>query len=220
MDESLRAAVLGAGTAPMPASPLGASLAPELAGLNAASFAVPVSNSSAGGLVVQAQEANDRAARAAAATKQKQADLTNPKSYRKVKKKDGGFDFYDPDGNQVDIATITQRTGAKAREFIKDSENPIDIQYMEESDNLQDYITAKLSGNKKKYQEYEQANPELKRYQGKGGVDKLISKFKQRYERYYVPRSENPNAWGTRPSDNPLVPYRMSVEEDEEDSGL
>lgn len=213
--EALKAATLGAQAIQTPGSTLGASNAPEIAAMYQSSFQLPQSQAAtvgaagvAGDIMEQRRAAAAAAARAAAEAKAKEEDLADPKKYRRVKKSDGGYDFFAPDGSQVDIATLTQRTQTKARDWVDDSENPIDIQYLEESKNLNDYIKAKLTKNEKVYQAYEEANPELKQYQDKGGVDRLINQFKQRYERYYVPRSVNPNAWGTRPSDNPLIPSR------------
>ncbi len=208
--EALKAATLGANAISAPTSTLGASNAPEIASLYQSSFQLPQSAGAAGAAAgiagdIAAQQ-RAAAARAAAMAKQKTDDLSDPKKYRAVKKQDGGYDFFDPDGKQVDIATLTSRTQTKPADWVGDSDNPIDIQYLEESKNLNKYIRAKLSGNQKAYSAFEEANPELKKYQGKGGVDKLVNTFKQSYERYYVPRSVNPNAWGTRPSDNPMFP--------------
>lgn len=211
--EALKAATLGAQAIQSPTSTLGASNAPELAALYQSTFQLPQSTGAANSAGNVAGDIEEEKRRAAAAAKkaaeeaaQKAADLADPKKYRVVKKDDGGYDFFAPDGSQVDIATLAQRTQTKPSEWISDSENPIDVQYLEESANLNKYINAKLSKNKKVYEAYEEANPELKKFQGKGGVDQLIKLFKKRYERYYVPRSVNPNAWGTRPGDNPLVP--------------
>jgi hypothetical protein len=159
----------------------------------------------AGDIVEQQRAAAAAAARAAALAKQKAEDLSDPKKYRQVKKADGGFDWFDPEGNQVDIATLTQRTQTKPADWLSDSENPVDIQYLEDNKNLNDYIKAKLSKNQKKIQAYEEAQPDLAQYQGQGGAHDLISRFQKTYERYYVPRTANPNAWGTNPGNNPVV---------------
>jgi len=164
-------------------------------------------------LAEQASQQVAAAKAAAAAAKKKQADLADPKSYRRVKKEDGGFDFFDPDGNQIDIASIVQRTGTKPRDWIEDSENPIDIQYMEDYDNLQDYAKALLTKNTKKIEQYRASAPELSQYDDRGGVNRLIETFRKNYQRYYVPRSENANAWGASP-DRTVVPTYQTGEED------
>lgn len=223
MDPALFNATIGAPAA----SPnvLGAQAYGQLANMNAIDRKLPTSGALTNESLNQAQDqieaqraAKAAAEHAAALAKQKQEDMSDPKKYRQVKKDDGGYDFFDPEGNQVDIATLTSRTQTKAGDWLSDSENPIDMQYLAESKNLNEYINAKLSRNTKVSDAYEEANPELKKYQGKGGVHQLADAFKKRYERYYVPRSQNANAWGTRPGDNPLVPSRNTS--DELDSGI
>lgn len=212
--EALKQATLGANAISAPTSTLGASNAPELANLYQSTFQLPQSS---GATAAHAQLASDvvaeqkaAAARAAAEAKQKAADLSDPNKYRVVQKDDGGYDFFAPDGSQVDIATLTKNTGTKPTDWLAgkygDSQNPIDIQYVEDQKNLSDYIKAKLSGNKTKIDAYETADPSLKQYQGQGGAHQLISKFQQAYQRYYVPRTQDPNAWGQNPGDSPQVP--------------
>lgn len=201
MDPNLKAAALGASSITPPASPLGASSAPELAQLYASGFQLP----QATGATTAAGNIASTTVKAAQDAATQQQDLTNLKSYTIVKKGDGGYDFYDPTGQQVDIATVSQRTGTSPKDLVANSENPIDIQYRNDQTNLQDYVNAVLSGDKKKIAAYQAAQPALKQYTGRGGVDQLIQKFKQEYQRYYVTRAQNPNAWGAVPG-GPVVP--------------
>lgn len=213
---ALKQATLGAQAIQSPTSTLGASNAPELAKLYQSSFQLPQSSGATGAAagvasdIAAAQRA--AAAKAEAEAKQKAADEADINKYRFVQKPDGGYDFFAPDGQQVDIATLSQKTGVKPVDILfnsklgTDSQNPIDIQYAEDQKNLNDYIRAKLSNNKTKVQGYEAAKPELSQYQGQGGAHKLITDFQGYYQRYYVPRSVNPTAWGYNPGSNPLVP--------------
>lgn len=218
MDDALRQAVMGAQNIQSPESNLGASQAPELAQLFQSTFQLPQSNQATGALAEQASEqvayAKAQAAAAKAAAKKKQDDMADPKAYRKVRKEDGGFDFVAPDGSLVDIATLTQRTGTRAMDWIDDSENPIDIQYLEDYQNLQDYAKSILGKNKAKVDSYRAAAPELRQYDGVGGVNKLIETFKKNYERYYVPRSQDQNAWGRSPGRTVVPTYSSGDEED------
>lgn len=207
---ALKDATLGAANISAPVSTLGASNAPELASLYQSTFQLPQSNGAVAagaqisGDIVAEQKAAAAAARAAAA--KREANMSDINKYKIVRKDDGGYDFFDADGNQVDIATLTKRTGVKASDIVKDSENPVDIQYVNDYNNLQDYISAKLSNDKKKTAAYEASKPELAKYQGKGGAHQLINDFQNYYQRYYVPRDVNPSAWGTSPGDTPFVP--------------
>lgn len=137
-------------------------------------------------------------------------NLTDPNAYKKVRKEDGGFDFVDPTGKQVDIATVTDRTGTTARDWIDDSENPIDVQYRNDYENLQKFMDAVLSKDQDTIDQYISTDPSLKQYtQGRGGIDRLLQEFKRSYQRYYTPRSEDPQAWGRAPS-RVVVPTAQS----------
>ena len=212
MDPNLRAAVLGASNIQAPASSLGASAAPELAKLYAINFQAPQSS-----LAVKAQaqnastavQAQEEAAKIAA---QKQQDLGDFKAYKIVKKNDGGYDFFDPTGQQVDIATLSQRTGANPADVLKDSQNPIDIQYVNDYQNLQKLGNALLNGDKATVQAYTDADKSLKKYATtRGGYQQLVNDFQKYYQRYYLTRSVSPTAWGISPADHPFVPTPQSA---------
>lgn len=132
---------------------------------------------------------------------QRLQDQTDPSKYQVVRKDDGGYDFFDPEGNQIDIATYAQRTGLKPADIIKDSENPIDRQYYNDYNNLQKFIDAIVSKDRDTVEQFTATDPNLKSYVDKpGGVDELIRKFRESYRRYYVTRQQDPAAWGQRPS--------------------
>lgn len=198
----------------MPPSPIG--YYPELAQAYASSFdRLGRQTQQAGdefntGVQTEAQAAQRKSDLEARA--QRLQDMTDPNKYQKIKKDDGGFDFIDPQGQQVDIATLAQRTGTKAIDWIKDSENPIDVQYLNDYSNLQDFMNAVLSKDKKKRDSFISTDKNLQRYtQGRGGIDRLLRDFKMSYQRYYTPRSINPQAWGQAPG-RVVVPTAQSNE--------
>lgn len=210
MSPELLAATQGANQIQAPVSNLGASQGAELANMYQSSFQLPQSQGAVGAQANIAAEQVAAAKKAAAEAEQRQQDLANPDKYRKVPSKDGGYDFFAPDGSQIDIATLTQKTGTKADYWLKDSQDPTDIQYLEDSKNLQNFVNAALTKDKNTYQGYIDSakangidlNPYIK---NKGGVHNLIQKFQQTYQRYYVPQSKDPQAWGRVPG-NPVVP--------------
>lgn len=215
--EALKAATIGAQQIQAPDSPLGASNYAAIAGHNQAAFQLPQSSGATNASAniaqqqVEAQKAAAAAAKAAANDAQQKAqDLQDINKYRIVQKDDGGYDFFDPTGAQVDIATLSQRTGTKPVQVLKNSENPIDQQYVQDYGNLQNYVQAVVSGDRKTVDSYQAAEPNLKQYNDKGGVQKLIDQFKQTYQRYYTPRSVNAQAWGY-PNGNTVVPTPLSA---------
>lgn len=209
MDESLRQAVLGAGNIQAPASTLGASQAPELAAMALPDFQLPVSGGATSILSAQAGDIVEQQKKAAALAEKKKKDLADVNNYKIVRKDDGGYDYFDPDGNQVDIATLAERTGAKPSDLVKDSENPIDKQYMEDYNNLQEYLSALINKDKETLDAIRSERPELSKYDSEGGQEKLIQDFKNYYKRYYTTREKDPEAWGVRPNSNTFVPNRQ-----------
>jgi hypothetical protein len=202
---ALKAAVLGANQLQAPQdNPLGAFNAPEIANFNRSAFQLPQSQEASQAMGFQDNVTLENQAAAAAAAKraaelkiQKEQDLTDKDKYRRIRKADGGYDFVDPEGKQIDIATLSKRTNTKPEYWVSDSENPIDIQYIGQKKHLDTYLQAKLGGDQKTVDAYEASDPTLKDYQGKGGPHKLIQDFYSHFRRYYEPAR-----WGDPNGDN------------------
>lgn len=221
--DALKAATLGAQQIQSPASPLGASNAPELAGLYRSSFQLPQSNAATkaqgfqtGVTVANQQEADKQKIEQLKLQAQDLADQNDPSKYAVKRKDDGGYDFFDPKGNQIDIATYTQKTGLKAADVLKDSENPIDIQYREDYTNLQDLINAVVNKDEDKLAQYEEAHPGIT----KSKPQDIIQQFKDYYKRIYTPRSVDANAWGVTPQAGVLIPGSATVDKQVPGTGL
>lgn len=206
MSPELLAATQGANQIQAPASNLGASQGPELAALYQSSFQLPQSQGAVSAQANVAAEQVAAAKKAAAEAEQRQKDLSDPSKYRQVQNKNGGYDFYDPNGNQVDIATLSAKTGTKPADWLKDSQDPTDVQYKNDYSNLQKFMDAVTSKDKKTVDAFTSTDSNLKKYtQSKGGLHNLMQDFYNSYQRYYVPRSQDPQAWGRIPG-SPLVP--------------
>lgn len=176
MDEQLRQATLGAVNAQAPASPLGSF--PELSKLYESSFQGLQSAAPTAARLNMASETVSRA-------KAKKSD------YKKVKRGDGGFGFYDGDGNEISASDYAIATGKKPSEVLSDSENPIDIGYLEDYKNLQDYMQAKFNskGDSKSAAKAKQIEASIKKSfgidVGKMNPASLIDKFKAAYPTVY-----------------------------------
>lgn len=187
----------------------------DIGNLMASSFQLGEAKPAAGASAVIAQQTVDEQKRAAAEAKARQAAVEeaknaihDPKRYEKVLKDDGGYDFYftDPSGKrqQVDIATLAKNTNTRAVDWLKDSQNPVDIQYLNDYQNLNDFMNAVASKNKDKVDEFTQRakaeGVDLSPFTtNTGGLDQLIKKFQQNYQRYYTPN------WGAA-NGSPIIP--------------
>lgn len=148
---TLKSAVLGAqvNTAPG-ASPLGSfpelsklySTAPELSKIQLNS-AAPNYNA---GVDAAAEDAQRKADASAAAQKLK--DEQDPSKYKQVQTDDGGYKFYDPLGNEISASQFAAVNNTTPNEILKHSQNPIDVAFQQDFNQLQGYIRNKANSAK------------------------------------------------------------------------
>lgn len=100
----------------------------------------------------------------------------DPSNYRKVRKDDGGFAFYDPEGNQIDISTYAQMTGKRRADVLADSENPIDLQFIADYTNMQDVMDA-FYNDKQKFNQYVEQNEKLRNVTPQNAMQQLVEYY-------------------------------------------
>lgn len=182
-------------------STLGASMYPEISQMNAIGTQMPTSTGLANASVGEAEAQVARQKVAASLAEQKAADLADPKKYRQVKNATGGYDFYDPDGSKIDVATLTQRTQTKPSDWLSDSEDAGDIQYINDTKNLQGLLQAVASKDAAALAQYRQGfvdneMPDIT----KMNVQDILDKYKTYYKKYYT------SGFSQASSSNPVVP--------------
>lgn len=123
------------------ASPLGSF--PELSQMYATSFTTPPSNARTDVEYQQDQVSVENAKKAEAAAREAAAAASDPKNYTVQQRSDGGFGFYGPDGKEITAAQYANNTGKKLTDVLKDSQNPIDVRYVQDQKNLTKYLQAK-----------------------------------------------------------------------------
>jgi len=93
----------------------------------------------------------DRQAQEAEAARQAEArrlqDRMDPSKYRMQRKDDGGFDFFDPEGNPISVQEFAKVTGRTAAEVLAKSENPFDIQFINDYASTRNLIDAIQTGD-------------------------------------------------------------------------
>lgn len=111
------------------------------------------------GAVAQAQ---DNAEKAATKVKiQQLQDAQDPNKYQKLRKSDGGFEFLDPTGKPISVSQYAQVTGMTRAQALKDSENPLDQQFVNDYNNLQDLTTNINNGDTAKIQTFLKNNQNI-----------------------------------------------------------
>lgn len=108
----------------------------------------------------QAEEEERRRKEAAEAAARKLQDKLDPSKYQKIRKEDGGFAFFDPDGNEIDIDNYAKKTGYRKVDILSDSENPVDLQFIDDYQQMQKLNQAVWSGSDE-IEDFKMDYPEL-----------------------------------------------------------
>lgn len=107
---------------------------PEIANAMASQFragAVDLAGQASNVTANQNAEDEERLRKEAQARRQQElADKLDPSKYVKQRKEDGGFDFFDPSGNRIDVNRYAKLTGQTRAEVLADSDNPVDQQFL------------------------------------------------------------------------------------------
>lgn len=163
------------------------SAGPELQNYFKAAFMEPnVKRGIQAGGALSGQRAQEADAADEMARKAKIDDLQNqadPSKYTKVRKTDGGFQFLDPTGKEIDINTFAQRTGQRRADILKDSENPVDQEYISDWNNMNDLAQAFYNNDTATIQAYQAANPNLANRKPAELMSELIRKYPHIYGR-------------------------------------
>lgn len=168
---------------------------PALASLFGSTFQLAQSNRGAQGLGVAAgyqAQADQNAQQAAAQQKaaelkdkaQQLKDMQDPNKFQKVRKDDGGFDFYDPLGNKIGIQQFSQVTGKSPKDVLKDSENSLDVQYLQDYKTMQEIANAYANNDKDTLDEIAARGDDPNFFKGKTGAD-ILNMFKSNYSHVY-----------------------------------
>lgn len=185
MDQSnfqqLKSAVLGATNIQSPSSPI--VQYPELAKMYQSSFQLPQIKAAVG---AQSAITNTQVAAAEAAKKaeqQKQQDMLDPNKYQQIPKQDGGYEFIAPNGQSITAQDYARITGKNEAQVLSDSKNPMDQNFVNDYNNLQDFLTALRNNDTAKVDAITQAQPELNNF--KDNLPGLIDLFKKHYPTVY-----------------------------------
>lgn len=159
---------------------LGSNLnSPEVAGLYSSAGKANLSQlANAGGnyntgVTVANQQAQEKA------IAQAQKDFSDPSKYQQIPKADGGYTFVDPAGNEISAFAYSRATNKSPDSILSKSQNPIDVGFVQDYKNLQDFMNAIVNKDTKKTDAILKANPELKNYEK--DLPGLIQRFQAHY---------------------------------------
>lgn len=160
---------------------------PEVTGYSQAGSmegAIKQGLSGSGSLAGQkAQEADQADEAARQAQMRKISDKLDPSKYRRERKADGGFAFFDPDGAEIGVDRYTQMTGQRLVDVLKDSENPIDQEYINDYMNMNSLAQAMYNGDQDTVNAFIGQNPILKDRKPEQLMIELIRKYPHLYGR-------------------------------------
>lgn len=142
------------------------------------------------------QDQNNKAAAAADADYQRRraqakADMVDPKKFQKLINDTGGYDFYDPSGNQISALDYSKGTNSRITDVLKDSSNQEDKDFNSDWNFLQ--TLGKLVNNpgqtdkdgKTELQKFWEKNPERKDQFQDSNYSEILDTFKEAYPSYF-----------------------------------
>lgn len=131
---------------------------------------------------VKTKEEQEEAARQArAAALQQEAENLDPSNFRKVRKADGGFAFYDPSGKQISINDYAAVTGDRRADILSDSENPVDLEYINDYNNMNELAQAMYNGDTATIQQFAKENGNYAQAKPQDLMKELIKKYPHIY---------------------------------------
>lgn len=126
---------------------------------------------------------DEEASREAFRKKQQQlADMLDPGKYEKRRKDDGGFAFFDPTGKEIDIDTYAKRTGLRRVDILSDSENPVDLQFIDDYTMMNELNQAAWRNDAATLSEFKSMYPSL--FSDKGKAPTIEELNKRMLEKY------------------------------------
>ena len=129
----------------------------------------------------RAQEADAADEAARQARMRELSDRLDPSKYQRVRKSDGGFDFFDPSGKKININQYAQVTGQRLVDILKDSENPLDQEYINDWSDMNTLMQASYNGDATTVSSFVDQNPELKGLSPQDYALALVRKYPHLY---------------------------------------
>lgn len=177
---ALQSAQAGSAAIQDPNNPLGSTLQPQLSAIKDVTYGNLQTGAAASAAVNQAQ-IQVAAEKAAAAAK------NDPSKYQKIQTQDGGYKFYGPDGKEVSAIDYARVNNTTPDKVLADSQNPIDIAFQQDYNQLQKYFSDKLNSKTDTTAATEAANIE-KKVKDEYGIDlasqnhqQVVQSFMQAY---------------------------------------
>lgn len=134
---------------------------------------------------LQAEQANNDA------IAQAKKDALDPSKYRKEIASDGGYEFFDPQGNKIDVKQYSAATGQHITDVLKNSQNPADTQFVTDYKNLQKLGGIMQNGDKAALDKLYKAQPDLKKEISGKTYAQIVSDFRNYYPKFFNQQPEN-----------------------------
>lgn len=112
-------------------------------------------------------------------------DQMDPSKYQQVRKDDGGFAFFDPSGKEIDIDTYAKRTGQRRVDVLKDSENPLDQQFIDDYMQMNDLNQKIWQNDTEEINNYKLQYPELFSNGNNPTPEEINKKLLEKYPHIY-----------------------------------
>lgn len=132
-------------------------------------------------------------------------DMADPNKYRQTIDEQGGFKFFDPQGNEIDVKQYSGVTGKHITEILKKSQNPYDKQFTEDYGTIEKLGEVMQKGDKKALEKLYAEQPELKKQIHGKTFNEIVRDFRGYYPRFFnetpAAQDSGASAGSKRPQD-------------------
>lgn len=156
---------------------------------------------------VQAQIA-DVLARSKASQEQFNADLEDPKNYKREIAEDGGYNFYNAKGDPISAGDYARARNERVADVLKDSQNSSDQDFLNDYKDTMALGRIMSTGNKEELEDFYKKRPGLQDFMKKNKIqtfDGYVNAFRNSYADKFTqgeaqgatatPRKTNLNLW-------------------------
>ena len=138
-----------------------------------------------------AAEANAKAKSLEAKAAQDEVDrLSDPKNYRAIVNDVGGYDFLNPDGQQISAVDYAKATNKHITDLYKDSQDPNDKDFTDDYKKVLELGKIIQSGDKKARDTFYKKNPEWKKAYSQTPYNDIVKDLQNEYSGYFRSKKE------------------------------
>lgn len=119
------------------------------------------------------------------AAQQQKKDLLDPSKYKQEIDENGGYKFFDPAGQEINVKQYSSATGKHITDVLKKSQNPSDQQFTRDYGMIEKLGGIMQSGDKKALDKLYKEQPDLKKQIDGKTYSQIVTDFRKYYPKFF-----------------------------------